>query len=82
MVNDMIQLRILRSRDSLELSGWTKYNLKSTYRKEARGSESEKDVKVEQQGGEMCFEGGGQDHKPSNAGCCWKLEKAKKQILP
>lgn len=37
---------------------------------------------MEPQDVEMCFEDGGQDHGPSSAGSCWKLKKAKKQILP
>lgn len=45
----MIQLGIWRWRDALELSGWTQNNLNSTYRKDARRSESEKEVKMKPQ---------------------------------
>lgn len=57
--------------------------LNSTYKKEARGSESKKDdVRMEPKDGEMLFEGRERDHEQWNGSKFWKLKKAKKRILP
>ena len=75
-----MKLRILRWKDGSELSGWAQCNHNCAYKRRAGGAESEtREVRRFYSAG---FEDGGWVHELRSVGSLYKLEKAKKQILP
>ena len=72
-----VQLRILKQQGYSQLVWWVQCGQKDLYKKEPRGSKSEKgDVMTGAKVGMMQFEDGGRLHKGSYTGSlrCWKMQ--------
>lgn len=79
----MIKLKVLRLGNNPVLFGQAHCNHKSSYKREASKSKTEKgDMMVESEIGVIYLEDRGRSHEPRNTTRLWNLKKERKWILP